>query len=509
YTTNFYTTHAVNSKVENVFKITNNKATATCFETETFSLMANKTYKFSVKVKVEDLASGSAYLKLVEVDEENDSPKSSDSLTISTTSNKFEANFVEYSIYVQSDPTKSREVKLQIGLGETSSTAKGTAYFKDYKITSVPYSEFNSASSSTAKTLNFASDYSTSTDVSNFAFNLNQSLDISEINEVKINKPADWTINNSNSGYSQTAGVFNVKDFVHLNKDGLTNIANPGFISKYNTTTNNVLMLHNEMSDVISATSSSFSLTKNSYYEISVWVQTQVSGEQQSGASIVLNKSADETSNLVLSRLDNIKTNGHWQEISFYIQTGYEDLDVTLTLSLGNKNQTSNGYAFFDNIFAETSSEEVYTANLDQNPENVFDLKNPLSANGNLYFEGTSQNKLNTTRASIINLDSDLSEFLVSADYESARGTTAENRSILAILSTIQDDYYSFSSLLNYSLTSGSYYKLSVDVYTAYLKTNNEDAEAGASIGLTNIEDSKFKAIKSDKTWTTYTFYIS
>lgn len=514
YTIYSYTSMSIDGKIQSVFKVQNKLENNTCFETKSFKLNVNKVYKFSLKVKAtsEDLTSGSAYMKLVEVvdDGSEESAKNSDNLTISATSNVFEDNFVEYSIIVNSDPTKVRNYKLQIGLG-TSETSKavGTAYFKDLKIASVPYSEFSGESSSTRKILDLSSDYKTSKTIANYTFDISKAVEISKENEIALNEPSDWTINKKDD--TQKAGVFNVKYFDLLNKDGLTNIANPGFISSINSTTNNVLMLHNETTGVITATSTKFSLTAKSYYKISVWVNTQVSGNDQSGASLIIQK--NESSDFVLSRIDNIKTVGLWKEYALYIKTGFENTDVNLVLSLGNETNSSNGYAFFDNCKATTITAEEF-AKLEKDELNVIDdLTNPLAKkdkNGKpLYFDGKSEKSLQSTVGKIIDLNGDeLDTVLVGSDCESARNLICDNSNVLAIHSTTEDDYYHFDTKLNYSLSSGKYYKISIDVYTAYLRTSEENAKFGASLKLSNIEESEFINVVSDKLWSTYTFFI-
>lgn len=489
----------VDGKTCDALKITNKQANATRFETkDNFTLISNKVYKISMKVK-STLDSGSAYLKLVE---DKTDGKDSDALTISTTSNKFEDGYVEYSFVVNSDAREDRDYKLILGLGQNAdSTAKGEAYFKDFKISAVPYTEYSSASSN-QKTLDLSSSYSSSQTIGNFSFDLSQVQEISGADKVKVNSPTKWTISKSSTTYSQTGGVFNIKDYDRLDKTNLLSMYNPGFIAQFNSKTNNVLMLHNEMSDYLYATSDEFSLTKSSYYVLKVWVNSQVLGANEAGASIGLY--VDGTN---IATIDNIKTNGEWKEYSLGVKTGYEDIKAKLQLSLGNSgtNGNSNGYAFFDNCML-TTNETQYNAMQD----NKYDLSKPLqykNADGSpKFFDQTSANNLNNVVVKSVNLNDDLSFDFASEDIENLKNYQGENKNIVYINSLIEEDYFRLDSKLKYSLTKDKYYKISIDVYTGYLAS--KDNNAGAGISLSGITDSMFTKIVTNKAWTTYTFLI-
>lgn len=482
--------------------IENKKENNIAFETSEYELMPNKVYKFSVLAKTENVTSGSAFFKAVEVAE---SDAKNASVTFSTTTNKFNDDYTEYSIVIVSDPLKTRTIKLQFGLGTSDTQAKGKVTFEGVVVRSVPYTEFSDTDSNT-KTINFCDSYDLDDIdnlVSNFAFYNSEATEVSGDNEVAINSPSDWVVSKSNSGYTQKAGVFNVKDFNYVIKDDLTNFINPGFITSINNESNNVLMLYNAMQDYLTCTSESFDLSQESYYKVSVWVNTQADG---SGASITISKK--DNSDFVFGSLDNINTNGEWVEYEFYVKTGYEDLEANIVLSLGDSENKARGYAYFDNCFVTTSDETAYL-----NAQNKFDLSNPLEYSENnkpTYFKGTSNTESNKTVSYLLNTE-DLSSVLMSAEATKAKNTLkGENKNVLAIHSTSTDDYYTLTSKLNYYLKSGSYYKISVDVYTAYLKTDVENGVAGASVKLTNLENGEFVGIStSQDSWSTYTFYVN
>ena len=487
---------------ENKLEIENLKENNICFETGEYELLSNKVYKFSVLAKTENLTTGSAFFKAVEATE--DSAKSA-SVEIKTTTNKLNDNYTEYSIIVVSDPLKTKSIKFMFGLGTNTSTAKGKVTFSGVVARSVPYTVFSEADGN-AKTIDFTESYDLSSIdnlVGNFAFYNSEATEIAGDNKVAINDPANWEVLTSGKGYTQKAGVYNVADFDKVIKNDLTNFLNPGFIESINNESNNVLMLYNAMEDVLVCRSESLTLSKNSYYKVSVWVNTQT--DEHANINIV--KSDD--SKLALAGLTDINTNGNWEEKVFYIKSAYEDLSVSLDLGLGSNKQGANGYAYFDNCFVTTATEEEYNNSL----VSKFDLTNPLNNKEDgkpVYFSGKSNGGLNSTVSYLLNIE-DLSSVMVKADATSAYETfKGENKNVLAIHSTNTDDYYTLTSKLNYYLESGSYYKISVDVYTAYLKTDVENGVAGAGIKLTNLEDGQFINIKNtENAWTTYTFYVN
>jgi len=503
---NEYTKHYfVNNKLE----IENIKKNNVCFETNEYELMANKVYKFSVLAKTENLTDGSAFFKAVEV---ADKDAKNASVSITNTTNKLNDNYTEYSIVIVSDPLKTRTVKFQLGLGTASALAKGKVTFDGILASSVPYSVFSDTNSNT-KTIDFSESYDLSgidNLIENFAFYTTEATDISGDNKVAINSPKDWTVNTSKNGYYQKAGVFNVADFDKVIKDGLNNFVNPGFITSINSESNNVLMLYNAMNDILSCSSKNFTLTKESYYKVSVWVNTQI---VDNGANIKIVSQSDAS--MVFGELKDIDTNGVWAEQVFYIKSAYEDLDVNLTLSLGDSENGARGYAYFDNCFVTTIEEDEYASALNAK----YDLTNPLISGKNnapKYFTGKSNTETTSSVSYLLNIE-DLSSVLISADATNAKETfKGDNKNVLAIHSTIADDYYTLTSELNYYLSSGSFYKISVDVYTAYLKTNAENGVAGASIKLSNLENGEFinvastiNATTNKSNWTTYTFYVN
>lgn len=489
----------VQGKLENVLEINNTKENSVTFESKEFELASNRVYKFSILAKAENITSGSAFIKLVEVADEN--AKNSDVLTFTSTHNKFINNYQEYSILVNSDPLEAKKVKLVLGLGETaSSKAVGSVKFTNFELRSVPYSEFE-ASDSNSKKLDFSSDYKDNQTVKNFAFNFTSYDEVSTAKQ-KVTQAKNWTVVKSDKGFNQVAGVFNVRDFDNLDKTNLSNIANPGFINEFNSRTNNVFMLHNENTDVLTASSADITLTKNSYYKLSVWAHTQINSSNQAGAFVRLKT----TDGLVLAE-ENINTNGQWQEFTYYIKTGFDSVSANLILSLGKEGSTSNGYAFFDNCLILSSNETAFNAVA----ENRIDLTNPISSKENGkpdFFEGKSKNEYDVNMK-VLNLNEDISYDIAGEDRDAVKEYKGTNKNVLMISNILDDDFYTLTSKLNFNLTSGKYYKLTVDVYTGYMATDATNGKVGAGLKLSTITDAQFLNIETDREWKTYTFLVS
>lgn len=492
-----FDTISLDGEIVDVLKLENYGSAKSVLETKTFDIMANKVYKMSILVKTEDITEGSAFIQAGKV-EDGEVTKSSNKLTISSTSNTLYDNFKEYSIIINSDPTKDVSVKFMCGLMADSGETIGKVSFANFKLEVVPYSEFSDINSTTQKTLDLSSDYSSSSQtITNFAFNASKSNSVSKTG-VELNEPKDWTINKSSASYAQYAGIFNIKDFDKLDKTGYSSIVNPGFIASINNETNNVLMLHNTKNDVLSATSSSFSLSASSYYVLSVYVQTQNEGN----ATIQL-----ISNEMLLAEIKNISTNGLWKEYKLYLKTGYNSLSTTLKLSLGTTEQNSRGFAFFDNCML-TTSESAYNAS----DANKFDVSSPFNLkgdNGEATAFNATTNVTGNVESKIIDLNGDISFDLAHEYRESAKTFEGENKNVLLVKSDDVDNFYSLESKLSYSLSSSSFYKVSVDVYTANMATTQENVTAGASISLSGLTDCTFNGVISDKKWTTYTFYIS
>lgn len=159
----------------------------------------------------------------------------------------------------------------------------------------------------------------------------------------------------------------------------------------------NALMINSAGSEVAYGyTSSSISLSANSYYKISAWVKTGNFAANSQGATI---KVSGLKNPLTFEAIDTtlhedrseVVSNYGWVEYTFYIETStMTDSSITISLQLGDAYEyedssgkqhatstVANGYAFFDHITAYQYSpndfeEEIATIDM-ENPHTFLD----------------------------------------------------------------------------------------------------------------------------------------
>lgn len=503
-------------------------------------LQPNSVYRFSIKAKLSQVSSGSAFVRVDEIldkqdiyDDFMDSTKDeltakSSNLTISSvTSNKIDNDYEEYVIYVNTNTNVFNDIKVQFsfGLGSDSTNATGVASFKEYAIERVPYSAYSSASTGSKVGKIDLSDRIklASSSYSNYTFDKMQSESFDGVPYPAT--PSDWTKAQGGNGY-QLSGVVNLSQFDDvMNKYSkeLNKMATPKPLN--NTLNNNVLMIYNGTNSYQTYTSASKSLTANKYYKITTYVNTQLWDKDANGATIVA-----KTGSTVLGKIENIKTEGEWQRVEMYINTPKNNVSVTIELALGYGENLSSGYAFFDNILVQNSDTEgKFSTIFDEgvvadNGSLTIDLTNPmLTLNSNVYrdfnapvlYSGNNKTN-NTINAGIVDLSKDLKSIIAEDKMEALTKVGGNNTNVLAIATVLnKDSRYEFTSVLNYSFDSGKYYKLSFEVFTDNIgqedkeqKYDNGKLAEGVNIELTGLENAKFNYIVSNGKWTTYEYYI-
>ena len=507
-------------------------------------LDANSTYKFSIMVNATSISKGSVFIGLDEIIDDSEdyddfmdsesteiSAKSA-SLTISSaTSNTVTGGYTEYSIYVRTGALTTSKVQFSFGIGDSNEGATGNVSFKNYMIERVPYSAYSSASTGSTVDKMDISDRLTlsSSEYSNYTFDKMESNSFDGIAYPAT--PSNWTQSNDKIGY-QLSGVVNLSEFDKvMNKysSNINKVSTPSALN--NSLNNNVLMIYNGTKSTHSYTSSSKTLSANKYYKITVFVNTHMWDSDASGVTILA-----KTGSNVLAQANNIKTAGAWKRVEFYVNTPSNSVDLSLELALGYGQNTSSGYAFFDNILVEEADTAndfsnrfaeypVVTMLKDgkevKNGEVKLDLTNTMLAstegreyNTSVLYNGTNKGET-VINAGIVDLTSDLK--MIRESYrETLRDIPGNSSKVLAIVSaTEQDGRYEYASVLNYSFESGKYYKLSFNLFTDDIaqeeKENmydNGKLAQGVNVELTNLENAKFNYIQSNGKWTSFEFYI-
>ncbi|MBO5910496.1 MAG: hypothetical protein J6Q15_03195, partial [Clostridia bacterium] len=498
-------------------------------------LQPNTTYRFSISAKVSKISAGSAFVRLDEIiDEEEiyndfmqstapDKTAKSSSLTISgVTTNLIDNDYEEYVIYVNTGALSSSKVQFSFGLGSETTNASGIASFKQFAIERVPYSAYSSATSgSKIGKIDISERISlASSEFSNYTFDKMQSTSFDGVPYPAV--PTSWTRSSDNTGV-QLSGVVNLSQFNRV-MDKYSNTINPMATpaSLTSSLNNNVLMIYNGTEASQSYTSTNKSLSANKSYKVTTFVNTHMWNKDANGVTVLA-----KTNNIVLGKVENIKTSGAWQKVEFVITTPANSVDLTLELALGYGNKLSSGYAFFDNILVEEASEDGVFSNrfgefeVANNGSKTIDLTNIMLSstqtreyNTPILFTGKN-NSETTINAGIVDLTSDLN-VVADSKKEALRALSGDNTKVLGISTALDvDGYYQYTSVLNYNFESNKYYKLSFELFTDGIaqedkeeKYDNGRLAQGVNIQLTGLENATFKYITSDGAWTNYEFYV-
>ncbi len=516
----------------NQLNITTDKSYVT-FKGKEEVLQANSTYRFSIFAKASDLSSGSAFVQLDEIleedekyddfmgDESEEITAKSSKLTISgVTSNSITNGYQEYVIYVRTGALSSSKVQFSFGLGSEGNNATGNISFKSYLVERVPYSAYSGATTgSTLEKMDIASRLTlSSNEFSNYSFDNMESESFDGVPYPA--KPSSWTKSNDGVGY-QLSGVVNLSEFDKvMNKysNEIETTATPKAFE--GTLNNNVLMLYNGTASTQSYTSSSKTLTANKYYKITVFVNTHTLSDN--GVTI-LAKSGDN----VLGKVTGINTGAEWQKVEMYIDAPVCDIDLSLELALGYEDLTASGYAFFDNILFEESETASDFGNLfneydvAENGTLELDLTNTMltSTKGGKYetpvlYKGQHKSGDTKVKAGVVDLTGDL-KIIAQAQREALRQLSGSDKVLAIVSETNKDARYEYTSVLNYTFNSETYYKFSFELFTYDFgqedkdeKYDNKVLAEGVNISLTNLENATFKYVQSNGKWTTYEIYI-
>lgn len=349
------------------------------FADSALALGANGYYRLGVWVKTQNFADASMVVKLIDADEDAVLATSSGIDTDDIDSGTIDG-WQEVVFLVQTG-AEAKTVYLQFELGSGSvytpdTLVKGNAFLANLTLTATDYDDYSSSTSNFRKK---ASYISTSSDtVNNGNFNnldydkteglANNGLVDGTLSE-NFGVPANWTLTNNNGNGKQLAGIVDVHNSA-LVANIVADFANSALLSEtmfgdnmfINPNTagltadqlsyfggDNVLMiasgdvktsdsaLNGKMASVGYTTSSSFSLSANGYYLVSVLVKTV----GDSTASLYLY----DTDNAVLAKFEAIQSgtdNQGWTRYTFAAKTGISAKSVKLGLYLGDRTTSSN-----------------------------------------------------------------------------------------------------------------------------------------------------------------------
>lgn len=443
-------------------------------------------YKVEISAKAKNM-DGKASFKLVQSGlEEGKTGIDSELITISSkTSNSVNNDYEKYTFYVKANPKADTTYNLVASLGELENFATGELYISQVLVTKVKTSNIPSS----AKIVDLVKNYALS---GNSLYVNNGKFDAYTIEDLTNTFPAkatNWTETKGTG--TQAFGIINTKS---SNFDALEN----KMFYPYETETNeNVLMMYNEGADILTYTSESKSLSANSYNKFNLSVQTQSS---ELTIDLIAKKDAKEFKVASLTTATGSKV---WKDLTFYIKTGSQPIDVSVRATLNSSNKAC---AFIDDVRFNYPSANETEFNACSNSENSakVDLTDLILNN---LFTGEENTNANFE---VINLENvDYATLVGEENVESFEKFAGENKNVIKLTNHIDTDY-NVTSNIGYKLTKDTKYKFSIDVYTIGLETSVEEADLtklGFGIQFTGFENS-FVSKQSNKAWTTYTFYI-
>ena len=589
--------NAPNDKITTLMGFNNANPTITSFkytpelvnDKSELTLQQKHYYRLSMWVKT-DIVNKNAGLNIQLYKKAEDSSKEDELLTavdgfntkkLSEDAQATYNGYTEIAFLIESDIVESNDIYFQFQLGSGTqftgaSHVEGSAYIAGISMSTIKFADYNSESGDYVKKHSFRTSGGT---IANGEFN-NIDIANTEKNYNKINEeakiefkekdfldqntagvfglPKDWTFTSSDELKHLNAGVLDVKNTAQLASLGypadfdiFKNL--PEYEKKDNT---NVLAIHNN-SEIVTEdgeearktwgfTSPSISLTKNTFYEISVYAYVK-----DGNASINLKNSSKS----VISNFELGVTDG-WQEFKFFVETGFDDFTSYLELAIGpNTTNLKDNSVLFDLPKITKISEESYekgvdiandeaslvnynaitftTTNFDNYTatEEDFTFSTPANWSGShadsdapngkhksiagIFTQGHSNRNWlggdDTSDPNNVIDDSTLTDIIESVPNINGQGTEgATNNNILVINNHEASEYKFSTTLANNSLVEESYYEISIMIRTYQLSEGNT---AKIQLKLHNdifefsLNEDRGISVNHDS-WKKYSFYI-
>ena len=380
--------------------------------------------------------------------------------------------------------------------------------------------------------------------------------------------PTSWTGNNISKDNTATtiSGIvpMDKTKFDNLNTNW-DNLIYPGSNKEKEEEGDYALMIYNKTANAYSySPTTTFSTTVGSYYKFTVDLMVIAGAEpiaEGSGAYVTFSGAAYHS-------FGPYGVTEGWKTITFYVAASeLKAQSITITLSLGAENNTTTGYAFFDDMLANKLTADKYAKEIAQLSGNDAATYSMLVPDGDfINVVGTSEVKTDYiwsgasgkgngsdsnasyVKTGIISTDTtgwdawkDLSTLEVdnvgtphtAKPTEQGLSTDANilaisNQYALASVSKYEEAFtsYGYTNTLGMNIAPRTIYKLSVWVYTdlntveqvnSILANRNIEPEEGstithttygANILMSGLDGVFFKNINTAKTWQCYTFYV-
>ena len=506
--------------------------------TDAILIRKNKTYRLSVWIKtlnVEDSKGVNVYLSQLSDGKSSNLASVTAVNTSEVTSNN---GWQEIVFYIQGGSTKDENVTMTVEFGSGTkinidSLLEGYTFISNPYLEQVSYDEYTDATSGTyIKKKSFISNTASLTNgnFDSIDYTSSSTKIDAEGNLLQPAAPSGWTAVNKGSNVS--SGI--------VNKDLITKMrTDDGFTASFPYDADptgidgrpNALIIWNK-ADTYSGYKLSKSMSANTYYKLSVDVYTD--GIAGDGATIILSNNG---SSLVAARqpvkFTAIETGSAWKTYTVFVETGMYSVTTSIQLYLGQSDSNVTGVAYFDNVALLTIDEEAYDAAVASDTVGKvsymmddFELTddNPSYPVTPTNWTGSTVSTeapagTDYTLAGVINynnFDDELVNDFGGLDitkFDFAGYEISGNDFLMIYNKPSSAEGYTgtgfyFRTSSSRSLSSASYYKLSVWVKT-YNVTNGK---ANVKLILGNNDEYAFTGIDTSTNsdhWTQYTFFIS
>lgn len=531
-----------------VLAIFNQKQENACgyAKTDPITLSLSKIYRFSIWAKTN--ASSVDFSVATKEEQIRETTINPATITeVSDAGDKTTNDWNEYVFFVTSSSLDEIEIVLTVGIKSNNSSNDEYLFVDNITSQLVSSEDLSNASNAKITYASLSLNPSTSLNIANGYFN--------DVDNITANGTYPLGVKNferDDANKQNISGIVNLEETSFNNSK--INFGNPStkpnaYVYKNNSSSinenNNVLMMFNQTnSNQTTKSTSSLTASANTCYVLTVNVFTDIKNSL-GGANIYL---TDGTN--TLAQICDINTQKTWGYYKIYFNNYGNELSLTAKLGFGRENKSAQGFAYFDNFEWNTYSSNVediaidaQTIVVDLNKDVEHSSKVVLTESFDEYDvdEISLTNKLNApllwtgeVKASTLN---DAEEVTYLSDQDITKGVLNINNSSKVIgtynimedptnsvlmIHSASDNFYGFSNKLNYNLTSGSYYRISVKVKTINLSQETDNQKTvdgkvvpyGASIYLDSY-DEKFVGINTEGKfnniggWKTYHFYIN
>lgn len=477
-----------NRETTHALFINNEDFAGVAYNSNKFKVERYTNYLLQVYAKTGTFENGGAYIEVVPTNDKLSSVKLSNIVT-SKVENSITNDWKQYSFYIQGSPYGDEEIYLRLGLGDLEgeeNLQKGYVFFDDVTLAKITFKQFDEGSDTSFSKIIKLHEVKDDGDIHNGFFNY---VDNAFTGEFPL-LPSEWTVLNEDN---TTSGIISTKkdDFNSKTADyygnlpwdcvGYTNLQDESVEDD----DNNLLMIYNPTSDYQKFTSSSFTLSKDNRYKLSIEARTL------SQNSAYINVKLDGR---IINKID-VSSNNGWTTYETYLNMGLTGGEITVELGFGTEDNLAVGYAFFDNVMIETITEDDYNNAKDAGDATILDF--------------SVENFAITTGETN-------GEYLVPSNWSTLSGSEAltsvvgieqdENGNAL-IVSTAKDNGSVKSTSSNtYKLKSGTYYIVTFKIKTSEFKNL---VNSGVSFGFSQNENVFKNVVANGEDYVEYKFYIN